>query len=310
MKWRGTPRPSALTSTPHTKTTHNNNLGVGVFLLRHLLSKGAATVTALCRSLPVAVSQFDTQTAEHVTDLQTARVVQQRKVQRREKQRKTRKNDEKTKINTEKQRKTMKTKKTCLFFSNQEMKKFLSMIKQNWKSQAPHDACVPGFSDNLSGGRCWAVVSNTTTSFQQGESQSTTARQNRSPPEQPSQPGAGAKRWLSVACFRLCSLAREALSFRRPPSSRFASQNHESGSPMATSQFGVNSFLASSGAHQSSPIDVDAARFGVCHLFSMARPLSCPRQVGLHGIKEARRRRLPDDDHPHALEAPSQCPSP
>ena len=41
----------------------------------------------------------------------------------------------------------------------------------------------------------------------------------------------------------------------------------------------------------------------VCHLFSMARPLSCSRQVGLHGIKEARRRRLPDDDHPPALEA-------
>ena len=97
------------------------------------------------------------------------------------------------------------------------------------------------------------VVSNTTTSFQQGQSQSTTARQNRSPPEQPNQPGVGAKRWLFVACFRLCSLAREALSFRRPPSSRFASQNHESGSPMATSQFGVNSFLASSGAPPEQP---------------------------------------------------------
>ena len=105
-----------------------------------------------------------------------------------------------------------------------------------------------------------------------------------------------------MACLRLCNLAQEALSFRRPPTSRLASQNHKSGSPVATSQFRVNSFLASLGTHQSSPIDIDAARLGVCHLFSMARPLSCPRQVGLHGITEARRRRLPDEDHPHALE--------
>ena len=137
-------------------------------------------------------------------------------------------------------------------------------IEQKLEPQASHKACVPGLTNNLSGGKCWAVVSNSSANLLQGQRQSTStnARQNRTPPEQPSQPGAGAKRWLSVACFRLCSLAREALSFRRPPSSRFASQNHESGFPVATSQFGVNSFLASSGAHQSSPIDVDAARLG------------------------------------------------
>ena len=122
---------------------------------------------------------------------------------------------------------------------------------------------------------------------QQSQSTSTTARQNRAPPEQPSQLGAGAKRWLFVACLRLCSMAQEAMSFGRPPTSRLASQNHELGSPVAASQLGVHSFLASSGAHQSSPIDIDAARMGCATSFSMARPLSCPLQAGLHGTRKS-----------------------
>ena len=150
-------------------------------------------------------------------------------------------------------------------------------------------------------------MSNSSTNLHQGQCQctSTTARQHRAPPEQPSQPGTGAQRWRFVACLCLSSLAQETLSFRRPPTSRLASQNHKSGSPVVTGQFGVNSFLASSGAPQSSPININAARLGCA-----ARPLSCPRQVGLHGTMEARLRQLPDDDHPPALEAPSQGPAP
>ena len=176
------------------------------------------------------------------------------------------------------------------------------MIKQKLP-QASHKACVPGLTDNPSGGKCWAVVANSSTSLHQGQRQSTstTARQN-APPEQPRQPGAGAKRWRFVACLRLCSLAQEELSFRRPPTSRLASQNHESGSPVVTGQFGVHSFLSSSGEHQSSPIDIDAARLGCA--------ISFQRQVGLHGMKEARRRRPPDDDRPRALKAPSEGPAP
>ena len=56
------------------------------------------------------------------------------------------------------------------------------MIKQNWRPQTSHDACVPGLSDNLSGERCCGRR------FQhQRQSTSTTARQNR------------AKRVVSVA---------------------------------------------------------------------------------------------------------------
>ena len=138
------------------------------------------------------------------------------------------------------------------------------MVEQKLEPQGSHKTCVPGLTDNLSGGRCWAVVTNSSTNLHQGQRQckSTTARQHRAPPEQPSQPGAGSKRWRFVACLRLCSLAQETLSFRRPSTSRLASQNHKSGSPVATGQFGVNSFLTSSGAHQSSPINIDAARLG------------------------------------------------
>ena len=58
----------------HPKTTHNRILGFRVLLPPHPV-QGATDSTALCRSPPVAVSQFDTQTAEHVADLKTARVV-------------------------------------------------------------------------------------------------------------------------------------------------------------------------------------------------------------------------------------------
>ena len=49
-------------------------------------------------------------------------------------------------------------------------------------------------TDNL-GGRCWAFVSNNSTNLHQGQCQctSTTARQHRSPPEQPSQPNLAAR---------------------------------------------------------------------------------------------------------------------
>ena len=113
--------------------------------------------------------------------------------------------------------------------------------------------------------RCqFTTVADTSTKLQQGQRQSTssTARQNCAPPEQPCQPGAGAKSWRFVACLRLCRLAQETLSFRRPPTSSLTSQDDESGSPVPTCQLGVHAFLASSGAQESSPIDVDAARLG------------------------------------------------
>ena len=66
-----------------------------------------------------------------------------------------------------------------------------------------------------------------------------------------------------MACLRLCRrLGQETLSFRRPPTSSLTSQDEESGSPVPTCQLGVHSFLASSGAQESSPINVDAARLG------------------------------------------------
>ena len=127
--------------------------------------------------------------------------------------------------------------------------------------QSKLETSVPGLSDNLSGRRCWAVVSPERASSKDNAKARAPLHAQIVPHLSSHANLALVRRggWRFVACLHFCSLAQETLSFERPPTSRRASQNHESGSPVATRQLGVHSFLASSGAHQSSPIDVDAA---------------------------------------------------
>ena len=69
-----TPRRPALTCLPTPKTTHNRILGLRVLLLPHTPPiQWASDGHSSLPFAPVAVSQFDTQTAEHVADFQTAR---------------------------------------------------------------------------------------------------------------------------------------------------------------------------------------------------------------------------------------------
>ena len=110
-------------------------------------------------------------------------------------------------------------------------------------------------------------------------STSMTARQNRATPEQPCQPGAGSERWR-VACLRLFNLAQETLSFRRPPTSRLASQKPRVGlSPDDPSTRGVV-------GRAPDPSTSTLPSWGVPSLFND----SCPRQIGFHGTKETHRR--------------------
>ena len=92
------------------------------------------------------------------------------------------------------------------------------------------------------------------TSFQQRQCEGTGTSQNRAPPPQPSQPGAGAKSGKNMASLGLRKLPEECLRFGRPSAAHLAGQHDQPwlcrGHPRVQGTFALSDGGASSMPHR------------------------------------------------------------